>query len=537
MKQNHPIFRGIATALITPTTPTGIDYDRFGRLIDWQIQQGINALVICGTTGESSTLTDAEHRRAIAFACERVNGRVPVIAGTGSNETDYAVELTKSACADGADAVLVVTPYYNKTTQRGLVTMYNTIADASTKPVILYNVPSRTGIGIEPATYVKLAEHPNIAAIKEANSDISKIVETFSLVGDRLDIYSGNDDQIVPILSMGGAGCISVLSNVIPAETVAITQRFFAGDVAGAAQLQCRYMPLIRALFCESNHGRPGVLRQLPPPPLGAHGGRPLSGDAPADAGAGAPGLREEETMDIIVNGARGRMGQEVCRLLQEDGHRLAAVARSGQDGCYARLVDYTGPADVVIDFSNHEGVEELMAYCVQRGLPLVAATTGYTPEEFQRIQEGARTIPVFQSYNMSIGVALLARLVGQAAAIFGGCDVEIVEAHHNRKADAPSGTALLLADAVKARRPDAAYVFGRAGHHPRQPNEIGIHSLRMGNVVGEHEVIFATDNQTITLKHQAHDRALFAEGALAAADFLQGQPAGLYHMEDLLGP
>ena len=253
MKQNHPIFRGIATALITPTTPTGIDYDRFGRLIDWQIQQGINALVICGTTGESSTLTDAEHRRAIAFACERVNGRVPVIAGTGSNETDYAVELTKSACADGADAVLVVTPYYNKTTQRGLVTMYTTIADASTKPVILYNVPSRTGIGIEPATYVKLAEHPNIAAIKEANSDISKIVETFSLVGDRLDIYSGNDDQIVPILSMGGAGCISVLSNVIPAETVAITQRFFAGDVAGAAQLQCRYMPLIRALFCESN--------------------------------------------------------------------------------------------------------------------------------------------------------------------------------------------------------------------------------------------------------------------------------------------
>ena len=243
MKNNTPIFRGIATALITPLTADGIDYAQFGKLIDWQIDQGINA----------STLSDAEHRRAIAFACEKVNGRVPVIAGTGSNETAYAVELTKSACADGADAVLVVTPYYNKTTQNGLVAMYNTIADASTKPVILYNVPSRTGIGIQPETYVKLAQHPNIAAIKEANSDISKIVETFALVGDQLDIYSGNDDQIVPILSMGGQGCISVLSNVVPKETVAITDQFFAGNVAEAARLQCQFMPLIRSLFCESN--------------------------------------------------------------------------------------------------------------------------------------------------------------------------------------------------------------------------------------------------------------------------------------------
>ena len=176
------------------------------------------------------------------------------------------------------------------------------------------------------------------------------------------------------------------------------------------------------------------------------------------------------------------------------------------------------------------------MDYCVARNLPLVAATTGYTEAEFQAIVQGAQKVPVFQSYNMSIGVALLARLVGQAAAIFGGCDVEIVEAHHNRKADAPSGTALLLADAVKAHRPDAEYVFGRHGQHKRQPNEIGIHSLRMGNVVGEHEVIFSTDSQTITLKHQAHDRALFAEGALTAAGFLVGKPAGLYHMDDLLG-
>lgn len=242
--------------------------------------------------------------------------------------------------------------------------------------------------------------------------------------------------------------------------------------------------------------------------------------------------------MNVIVNGARGRMGQEVCKLL--DGTDLvlaAAVDRSGGEGIYTKLSDYTGPADVVVDFSNHAGAAEVTAYCIERNLPLVAATTGYTPEEFAMLEAAAEKIPVFQSYNMSIGVALLARLVGQAAAIFGGCDVEIVEAHHNRKADAPSGTALLLADAVKAKRPDAEYVFGRSGQHKRQPNEIGIHALRMGNVVGEHEVIFATDSQTITLKHQAHDRALFAEGALAAAHFVVKQPAGFYHMDDLLGP
>ena len=253
MKNSTPIFRGIATALITPLTADGIDYAQFGKLIDWQIDQGINALVICGTTGESSTLSDAEHRRAIAFACERVNGRVPVIAGTGSNETAYAVELTKSACADGADAVLVVTPYYNKTTQNGLVAMYNTIADASTKPVILYNVPSRTGIGIQPETYVKLAQHPNIAAIKEANSDISKIVETFALVGDQLDIYSGNDDQIVPLLALGGKGVISVLSNMAPQYTHDICAKWFAGETQESLQMQLKVLPLCKALFADVN--------------------------------------------------------------------------------------------------------------------------------------------------------------------------------------------------------------------------------------------------------------------------------------------
>ncbi len=249
----NPIFRGAATALITPLTESDIDYDAFGRLIDWQIESGIDALVVAGTTGEASTLTDDEHRDAIKFCAERANGRVPVIAGTGSNDTDYAIDLTRCACEAGADAMLVVTPYYNKATQNGLYKMFTTIADASDKPIILYNVPSRTGVSIEPATYARLAEHENIAAIKEANGNISKIVETVALVGDKLDIYSGNDDQIVPVLSMGGAGVISVLSNLMPRETSEMCHRFFRGDVVGAAKMQCELLALTNALFSEVN--------------------------------------------------------------------------------------------------------------------------------------------------------------------------------------------------------------------------------------------------------------------------------------------
>ena len=248
-----PIFTGAATALVTPLTENGVDYAAFEKLINWQIDSGIDALVICGTTGEASTLTDEEHREVLKFAAQVVNGRVPIIAGTGSNDTAYAIDMTKFACDLGYDAMLVVTPYYNKTTQKGLIAMFTAIADASTKPLILYNVPSRTGVTIEPATYAALAEHPNIAAIKEAGGNISKIVETAALVGDKLDIYSGNDDQIVPILACGGKGVISVLSNVVPKETSDICKTFFAGNVKGAMDLQVKYLGLTNALFCEVN--------------------------------------------------------------------------------------------------------------------------------------------------------------------------------------------------------------------------------------------------------------------------------------------
>ena len=252
----HPIFKGAATALITPLNAQGVDYANFGRLIDWQIAEGIDALVIAGTTGEGSTLSDEEHRAVLKFAAERIAGRVPMIAGTGSNDTAYAVSLTKYACDIGADAMLVVTPYYNKATQKGLVHMYRTIADASTKPIILYNVPSRTGVGIEPATYAELAKHERIVGIKEANGNISKIVETFALVGDQLDIYSGNDDQVAPILAMGGSGVISVLSNLMPKETSEMCHAWFRGETARSAALQCKYLHCSSALFFVSprNH-------------------------------------------------------------------------------------------------------------------------------------------------------------------------------------------------------------------------------------------------------------------------------------------
>lgn len=252
MKKNT-IFTGAATALVTPITENGIDYEAFGRLIDWQIDSGIDALVICGTTGEGSTLTDEEHREAIRFSVERANKRVPIIAGTGSNDTDYAIDLTRYSTQAGADAMLVVTPYYNKATQKGLVKMYEVIANATDKPIILYNVPSRTGVNIEPKTYLELSEIDNVCAIKEANGNISKIVETAALVGDKLDIYSGNDDQIVPIMSVGGKGVISVLSNLLPAQTSEICKSFMRGDIKKSMQMQSQYLPLINALFSEVN--------------------------------------------------------------------------------------------------------------------------------------------------------------------------------------------------------------------------------------------------------------------------------------------
>ena len=247
------IFTGMATALVTPMTSTGVDYDALGRFIDFQIESGINALVAVGTTGENATLEPEDQTAVIRYTVERAAGRVPVIAGTGTNNTEHVLTNTRNACDVGADAVLVVTPYYNKATQNGLIKHFTTVADASTVPMILYNVPGRTGVNILPKTVAALAEHPNIVALKEATGNMAQMVELVRLCGDKIDIYSGEDGIVVPMMSMGAKGCISVLSNVLPKEAVAMTDACLAGDYAKAAAMQCKLLPLINALFSEVN--------------------------------------------------------------------------------------------------------------------------------------------------------------------------------------------------------------------------------------------------------------------------------------------
>lgn len=248
------IFKGAATALITPMNQDGsVNFKRLESLVEEQIKAGIDALVICGTTGEKSTLRYDEHVKVIEVAAKATAKRVPIIAGTGSNDTVYSVELCEDAEKAGADAFLMVTPYYNKASQKGLVAHYNYIADRVNKPIILYNVPSRTGVSIAPETYKELSKHPNIVATKEANGDLSAVAKTRYLCGDDLEIYSGNDDQIVPIMSLGGIGVISVLSNILPHETHKLCWDYLNGNTADAATAQIRYTGLINALFSDVN--------------------------------------------------------------------------------------------------------------------------------------------------------------------------------------------------------------------------------------------------------------------------------------------
>lgn len=248
------VFKGMASAVITPMGPDlQVDYDALGRFLDFQLESGINAIVSVGTTGESATLEPEEQAQVIQYTVRHVAGRVPVIAGVGSNNTSHVLENVRAACQAGADALLAVTPYYNKATQTGLIRHFTAIADAATVPVILYNVPGRTGCNLLPATVEILSRHPNIVGLKEASGNMAQVVEIFARCGDALDIYSGEDGLTVPMMAMGAAGTISVLSNVVPREAVAMTDACFAGDYAAAAHWQCRLLPLTNALFSQVN--------------------------------------------------------------------------------------------------------------------------------------------------------------------------------------------------------------------------------------------------------------------------------------------
>ena len=250
----NTIFTGAGVAIVTPMHDDGsVNYEKYRELIDWQIENGTDAIITCGTTGESSTLNHEEHIRVMKTAIEQTKGRVPVIAGTGSNDTAYCIGLSKEAKGLGADALLLVTPYYNKTSQRGLVVHYNKIADELRMPIILYNVPSRTGVDIKPETYLELSRNPYIVAIKEANGNMSSVAQTAALCGDNLTIYSGNDDQIIPILSLGGKGVISVLSNVMPQETHDMVASYLSGDTQTGLRLQLELLDLCSALFIDVN--------------------------------------------------------------------------------------------------------------------------------------------------------------------------------------------------------------------------------------------------------------------------------------------
>jgi len=247
------IFKGCGTAIVTPFTSDGVNFDEFGKLIENQIENKIDALIVCGTTGEASTMTLEERKQTIKYAIEKVNKRVPVVVGTGSNCTSQAIEMTRFAEATGADAALIVTPYYNKTTQKGLIVHYNAIAKETNLPIILYSVPSRTGVNILPETCKELSKIENIVAIKEASGNISQVAEIANLCGDNLHIYSGNDDQIVPVLSLGGIGVISVLSNIAPEYTHNIVEYYLEGDVQKSLQMQLKALGLVKALFSEVN--------------------------------------------------------------------------------------------------------------------------------------------------------------------------------------------------------------------------------------------------------------------------------------------
>ena len=548
------IFEGAATAMITPFKNGCVDFEALAKLIDFQIQNAIDALVVCGTTGEPATMSGEEKRAVIDFAIRHVGGRVPVIIGTGGNNTAAAIEASQAAADAGADALLVVTPYYNKCSQEGLLQHYTASAGATPLPLILYNVPSRTGVNIHPETLARLAEHSNIAAIKEASGDISQVTEMIRLCGDALDFYSGNDDQVIPMMALGGKGVISVTANIAPQAVGNMARAWLAGDVKEAARQRLHLNPLSASMFLDVNPipvKKAAELMNLCSGELRL----PLCALSKENTARLASILNDyalleqlnfgRSNMKIIICGANGRMGQTLAGVIANhpDAECVAGVdlfpdAHTNTFPVFRHISDFTGDAEMIIDFSRPATLRDNLDYALAHQTPIVIATTGYSKKDRELIQQSARHIPVFFTANMSLGVNLQMDLCRQAAAFYGSAvDIEIIEKHHNQKVDAPSGTALALADTINsAYGGNLEYQFGRHGTNcKRTDSEIGIHAIRGGSIVGEHEVLFINDDEIIEITHRSRTRQVFATGAVRAAFFLANLPAGLYSMQDIV--
>ena len=561
-----PVFTGAAVAIITPMNADGsVNFEELGRIIDDQIAHGTDAIVICGTTGESPTLSDEEHTACIRYAVKQAAGRVPVIAGTGSNDTKYAIWLSQQAQADGADALLLVTPYYNKTSQAGLVAHYTAIANAVNLPCILYNVPSRTGCNLTPASLAQLAKLPNINAVKEASGNISQVAEIAAACGTELNIYSGNDDQIVPLLALGGKGVISVLSNVAPQYTHDICAKWFAGETQESLQMQLKALPLCKALFADVNPipakwamnrlGWQAGACRLPwssllmrcriswRPPCGISACCKSCSTGPWQLCCGPFFERKQKMTDIVIQGIYGRMGHALIEKIaaRQDCRVVAGVDReAGKVGDIPVYAGFEGlpKVDAIIDFSSPAGAVAAVQYGAVHGVPCVICSTGLSAEDETVLEDASAKTPIFRSANMSLGVNVLIELARQATRVLSGeFDIEIVEKHHHNKLDAPSGTALMIADAINAEAGNSyESVYDRSQvRQKRGAKELGISSVRGGGIVGEHDVLFCGPEEVLTLSHSAGSRGVFADGAVQAALYVAGREPGYYTMTDLL--
>ena len=529
-------FQGLYTAIVTPFAGNRVDEEAFRMLVEAQIAAGVAGIVAVGTTGESPTLTVKEHLRVIELAVESAAGRIQVIAGTGANSTAEAIHMTQEAEKMGVDGTLQVCPYYNKPSQDGVYAHFKAIADATRLPMMLYSIPGRCGIEISVETISRLAKDcPHIVCVKEAGGNVDRVNQLMQVVPENFTVLCGDDGLTVPFMACGASGLVSVTSNLLPGIMNSIVKAGLNQDMGEMLSLQKTFYPLMKGLMTLDSNPvpikaalamrgdiQPGI--RLPLVPLAEEKEAQLS-------------ALLSDMISILVTGISGRMGQAIQEAVTQNPDTCVGSTHDQGQELYPALAK----CDVAIDFSHHAFTSTLLAEAVANNKPLVIGTTGHTELERQEIVDAAASIPIVFASNYSVGVNALFWLTRKAAQILGGsCDIEVMEMHHRHKIDAPSGTARTLAEILSSaidRNYEDSVVFGREGLvGPRPAKEIGMHSLRGGDVVGDHTVIFASDGERLELTHKASSRMTFASGAVRAALWLQGREPGLYTMEDVLG-